>query len=141
MRTDTPIDLGLLDAELVAQLGRAEPVGLLMENGTDENGNPYWDVTGPDVTDEDLEAALAEHAPVVVTADTYRIPADNATPATVSYYQRPDRAPAQIAFTVNGQAVNVATTDGVAELEVTSGVVRPIEVVVADQTTILIEAV
>lgn len=128
----TQADYPLLLAELRPSLGTDD----ISVNGVHPEAWAPKEVRA-NVAQVDLEAAVAAHDPVTLTPDVATIPADGATEAVVTYRRRPDKAPAQVEFMVNGQAVQVATTDGIAEVAVTAANPGPIEVTAAERTVVI----
>lgn len=143
--TERVTEQEILDAIAAGtQWARVENVSLF-DADTFHRDNPDYEgsliVTGSTIEaampQEELEAIIAAHDPVVIDVDRFEIPADGQTAATVAYRRRADQAPAEVTFTVNGQAHNVATTAGEAALEVTAAEPGPIDIDVAGRTLTL----
>lgn len=69
-----------------------------------------------------------------LTLDKTPIDADGQDAATVTARYHPTVSPAQVTFAVNGAPTDVATTDGVAEIEIMKSEPGPITVEVEGQT-------
>lgn len=113
------------------------------------DGEPQWDYvpTGKvqprrmnELDRATVEAIVADHDPVVLEVSAFSIPADGTTESVVTYNRRPDTAPDETSFVVNGEPVVVGVTDGVAELGITTTSEGPIDVEV-DDCTVRIDAI
>lgn len=82
-----------------------------------------------------LEADRRAYYEGRLEADRTELVADGVDSVTVSTWRFSDPGP--VAFSVNGQAVDVALVEGRADLKITTATPGPIEVTVGDQSLIL----
>ena len=86
-----------------------------------------------DLTQEEIDARLKATITFdVLTVDTWTIPADAATPATITYTSEET-----VYFSVNEQSHAVDPIDYVATLEITANATGPIQVEVKDKQLII----